>query len=96
MQLASLNPTMAGCSGGLNEFSFDCPKCGPPYRVVVRCRLNGPSDADGAIWAWKPPKDVNANPWGLTFDPSISNHNHGRKKPCSCHVTIENGEVKGA
>jgi Family of unknown function (DUF6527) len=92
VRFADLNPKITG-SGivGVNELSFDCPKCGKPFRVDIHCRLNGPADQAKAIWAWsgdftKPSYD------SVSIQPSISNHHHGRKE-CGWHGSITNGEV---
>lgn len=91
MKLSSLNPKMTGGCDGTNEISFDCPVCGPPYRISIRARLNG--DPAGGIWRWT----RRGTDWdSITISPSISNSNHGKKKTCTCHITITNGKVQVA
>jgi hypothetical protein len=52
MRLADLHPVVtAAGKGDLNELTFDCPRCGPPYRICVYMRLHGP--AGNGVWAWE-------------------------------------------
>lgn len=85
MRLNDLHPVIGG-SGEFNELSFDCPLCGPPYRIWILMKLGGP--AKDGIWKWTFDADGN-----VSIDPSINNHNHGRKKTCNFHCTITKGEV---
>jgi hypothetical protein len=90
MRLADLHPVVtAAGKGDLNELTFDCPRCGPPYRICVYMRLHGP--AGNGVWAWEmgPPGQLE----NITVNPSIDNPNHGRKKVCGFHCTITNGDV---
>jgi hypothetical protein len=95
MKFSALNPQMTGTSDlgdgeAKNELTFDCPKCGPPYRISIHCHQGEP-DAARALWKWAMPPGV--NDWDrITIDPSISNHHHGRK-PCGYHLSVINGEV---
>ncbi len=96
--LRDLNYKMTGADWyagtQVNELSFDCPKCGAPYRVSVYCRLNGPPEEGRGLWSWKlsNPNDG----WSITLHASIRNPNHGRKKSCGWHGTVSGGIVTDA
>lgn len=92
MKLADLNPSITGTTGGLNELTFDCPKCGKPYRIRIVMRLNGPTGGERpGVWSWT--FDENDIAKGITVSPSIQNNDHGRKKSCGYHCSILNGEI---
>lgn len=78
------------------KLSFDCPACGPPYRIDIPIVLNGVGgDLQPEIKKWTATTpDVS---WDrLTLTPSINNTpgGHGRKKPCTFHGTITDGIVR--
>jgi hypothetical protein len=75
-----------------HQLSFNCPTCGPPYKILVNVVLgNDLSKRPDAAWllTFGNPTDWNS----ASVVPSIVNHNHGRKKKCSFHGTITSGEV---
>jgi hypothetical protein len=85
MRLKDLNFKMVGVAWDdgksmVNELTFDCPKCGTPYRVSIHARLGGPSCEKDGTWSWTlgNPNDFES----ITVAPSIRNPNHGRKKAC--------------
>jgi hypothetical protein len=88
MRLADLHPDLIGTSGGLNQLTFDCPLCGPPHKIQLTMKLGGPPK-DG-IFGWT------HDGTNITVEPSIHNHEHGRKKQCGYHCRIINGEVTPA
>lgn len=73
---------------GANEITFDCPKCGVPYKIAIFARMNGV--AKDGIWSWT---GVALDYSDFTVAPSIHNHTHGRKKDCGWHGWIQNGLV---
>lgn len=96
-RFADLNPTCRQAPGYPIRLEFDCPACGPPYRIDIPVILNGQggNSGDPGIKRWTVTTD------GLSWDratitPSIDNTpgGHGRKKPCSWHGSITNGEVR--
>jgi hypothetical protein len=90
MKLSSLNPQFWG-DGSLR---FDCPRCGAPYTVSIKCSA-GPPDQEKAIWNWN--YDGRRMNWdSLTVLPSIRFAAHGRKKSCGWHGNITRGEVTNA
>lgn len=100
MRLTELNPTWGRSFGNeeLYNLSFDCVKCGKPYRVSI-CFHTGAAVA--GIWKCTSPY-LSIPPligvWPtletLTLEPSIVYHTHGRKHPtCGWHITITNGEI---
>lgn len=80
------------------RLQFDCPACGPPYRIDIPIILNGAKAVDARspdmpMWIVTTP----GLSWeGITITPSINNTpgGHGRKKPCLWHGSIINGEVR--
>src|SRR5213593_2888298 len=92
-RLASLNPhlTMSQLTGE-HELMFDCPVCGLPYQIYLRCRINGP--ATTGVWAIALPERASGDGWArVSLSPSIKNTHHGRKKRCTAHITITDGDV---
>lgn len=95
MKFSELHPEMTGMSGPedgprYNQLTFDCPKCGPPFRIQIHCHQGEP-DAKRALWHWH----TSAGLYGwdvMTISPSISNHHHGRRE-CGCHLSVTDGEV---
>jgi hypothetical protein len=85
MDLNQLNYKFVVTTDGCHELSFDCPMCGPPYRVWLRCRHKGPPSP--GTWAW----DFDGPT--ITLTPSIRNNMHGRKKVCGWHGSITGGQV---
>lgn len=94
MKLSALNPMRWNPDEkGEFDLKFDCPYCGKPYQVWIKCSVK--SAANG-VW------QVSSLPDGVgwedtvTITPSINytTCGHGRKKPnCSFHGTIINGEI---
>jgi DNA-directed RNA polymerase subunit RPC12/RpoP len=100
MKLSQLNPAIGKTAEkDVLEISFDCPKCGIPYRILAKGRVRQPKDESRHLWGfeigfnW----DIDCSymiDWdSITVDPSIMNHHHG-KKLCGLDVTISNGEIK--
>lgn len=96
-----LNPRCVAASlpgGSPLRLSFDCPACGPPYRIDIPIILNG----QGEMLRPEMKKWVVTTPdlsWGrTTINPSINNTpgGHGRKKPCPWHGTVTDGIVRPA
>ena len=87
MRLSAFNPQL-----GARELTFDCPKCGKPYRVSVHISPSAPS---AGFWQISlPPQPMGEDGWdGVTISPSIINENHGRKKSCGWHGSIINGNI---
>lgn len=81
------NLSITQASDGLHDIVFDCPKCGSPYKISIKARLGGPVSNPG-IWAWTFDEQNR-----LTVTPSIDNRHHGRKKDCSWHGSIVQGEL---
>jgi hypothetical protein len=92
---AELNPACRQAPGCAIRLEFDCPVCGPPYRIDIPVVLNG----EGAQLQPEVPKWTATTPdisWDrLTVTPSIDNTpgGHGRKKPCPFHGSIVDGQV---
>jgi len=96
MRFVDLNPQCRQASGCAIRLEFDCPVCGPLYRVDIPVVLNG--DGEGLqpeVPKWK------VTTVGLAWDrttisPSINNTpgGHGRKKLCTWHGSIIDGEVR--
>ena len=102
MKLNTLNPEFRKAfpveDDTLYEMSFDCPVCGPPWRVYIKARLGGPRGPEG-VWAWTAapfgfdpsiPLDWNT----VTITPSVKNQNHGRKRSCNGHFNVSDGIVQ--
>lgn len=88
-RFSDLRPSITGTlipGAGTNEITFDCPKCGPPFRVYVRANFGGPADPAKAVWAWS------VEDGEITLSPSIHNHHHGRQL-CGWHGSITKGVV---
>lgn len=96
-RLSELKPRMQQASSGAIDLSFDCPLCGVPYRVCIRANVNGRTPALNGIPVWQVtvPEPPNFSWDAVTVSPSINNTpgGHGRKKPCTWHGHIINGEV---
>lgn len=95
MKLASLNPECVSgpvvVGHGTATLSFNCPRCGPPHRILV---LVGEHVIADHVWKMIVPTGNDLT--SITVEPSINNHYHARMKPCGWHGTIINGEVLGA
>lgn len=95
-RFTDLNPRCGQHTGCAIRLSFDCPACGPPYRIDIPVVLNGQGEnlqPSVPKWTATTP-DVS---WDrITISPSIDNTpgGHGRKKPCSWHGSIIDGEVR--
>ena len=99
-RLLDLNPSIGKHPDKPNWWclSFDCPTCGPPYRIAVNTIEGSPPDQTQALWSisFGDTQDIRES---LTIVPSINNHRpmgHGRKKSCSWHGNITNGIVVNA
>jgi hypothetical protein len=96
MRLAQLNPTLhwsPGAKEHTHQLEFDCPRCGPPFRIMVNCSTEK-MRAEGGVWKITIAEPTDGDYWGcVSLTPSIHNHNHGRKKPCGFHCVITDGEL---
>jgi hypothetical protein len=95
VELRPLCGQPSNVSGWPIKLTFDCPTCGPPYRIDIPIILNGMgADLHPEVPKWNATTpDVG---WDhLTITPSIDNtpSGHGRKKPCSFHGSITDGRV---
>lgn len=89
MKFSTLNPVISA-----TDITFDCVKCGPPYKVWISARYRQPPQE--GIWCWDAPEPNSANFNGydsITITPSIRNHHHG-KKLCGWHLSVNDGEVQ--
>lgn len=76
------------------DLSFNCPVCGPPYRIIIN--IEREAKASPITWQAVPLPDGPDWPERVTIIPSIDNTaaGHGKKHPtCGFHGTITNGEV---
>jgi hypothetical protein len=95
-RFVELNPSCRQAPTFPIRLEFDCPACGPPYRIDIPVILNG----EGANLQPEVKKWTATTPdlsWErITITPSINNTpgGHGRKKPCAWHGSITNGEVQ--
>ncbi len=96
-KIADYNPRFSQAVGAPLVLNFTCPSCGDPYLISVPVDWEGVSTMNNAAH-WKvtgcgpDPKEFSWNK--ISVSPSINNHHHGRKKTCSFHATITNGEIK--
>lgn len=90
MKLSSLNPQF----WATGDLRFVCPKCGPPFVIIIKCHFGAPDEAT-AMWQW----DYSGGLMDfdrLTVAPSVRNAHHGRKKVCGAHFNITAGEIQFA
>jgi hypothetical protein len=91
MRLGLLNPKLSR-GEPYWQLTFDCPRCGPPFRVFV-CVLPGPAPNIPGVWGITLPPGRELDDWsGVTLTPSIQNNHHGRAT-CGFHCSIIDGEV---
>jgi hypothetical protein len=97
VRLAALHPMLTqshGSFGYTHQLEMDCPACGPQYRMAICVVLNVPPPGRSGVWALQLPAVPSGDGWdGVTMSPSVQNSNHGRKKACTVHFSIVNGEV---
>ncbi len=79
----------------LYELSFDCPRCGPPHRAVIKV---GTEAANEKVPRWHAASLPTAASWtdDLTVEPSIwlAHQAHGLRGPdCHAHFSIIAGEI---
>jgi len=98
MRLAAFNPSLVWCApsgSGLYEWqlSFDCPLCGPWYKIILCCSRVKPSSE--GVWWISIPEVASGDGWnGITLTPSVNNSNHGRKKVCGYHFFLIDGDLR--
>jgi hypothetical protein len=96
MKLSELHPRFGQAVNRPMYLTFDCPTCGEPYRVSIPVNVNGMTGgADFPVWQCSAPTPPDFSWDAITVSPSIDNtpSGHGRKKSCSWHGNIINGEV---
>lgn len=97
-RLADLSPIFQQAPGCPVTLRFICPACGPPYKIDIPVNLNGetPSPTGAPTWSCVSPGPPNFSWDNVTVTPSINNtvSGHGRKRPCTWHGSITNGELR--
>lgn len=97
MRLSTLNPKLRWSptgNGYTHQLEFDCPKCGPPHRILVCCSATVAPGAVPGVWKLSYPETPSGDGWdGVTLEPSIGNRDHGKNKQCGYHCSIISGEV---
>ncbi len=93
MRLSELRPELAELSPDRWSLTFDCFRCGHPYRISVA--FHRAAEAEG-VWrcvaGWEPGEGPSIEKLSLVR--SIRNHSHGYKHPtCGLHVTIVDGSM---
>lgn len=93
-------PDRAGVPIPYWSLMFDCPVCGPPYRIQMILGAVAGDTPYGRVWAASELPGLDAS-WihRVTTSPSIDNTKagHGRKHPsCDFHGHIEHGEIRFA
>ncbi len=73
---------------GIDQISFPCPKCGPPYIVIIYAKLNSPPDQTKGYWGYTIKDDK------VSIIPSIQCSSHGIRKVCGLHCTITNDIIE--
>jgi hypothetical protein len=99
MKLSTLNPAIGiTAEPDVLEISFDCPRCGHPYRIHAKGRIREPKDEARHLWSfeigfnWSIDGTIPIDWDSISVDPSIMNHSHGRR-PCGADIVICRGEV---
>jgi hypothetical protein len=93
MKLTDLRPEHSRVQGtDRHALTFDCARCGHPYRIHVQFHRGSP---EVGVWQWvATPGDV-PDLASLTLVPSIAFHTHGPRHPsCGWHVNIVGGEIR--
>lgn len=93
MKFSSLNPMLTHTPPAKwHQLRFDCPTCLGKI-IAIHVSLDGEPKGEG-IWGLRLADDFSWD--GATIVPSINNTSplgHGRKSPCSAHLSVTKGEV---